>query len=66
MREICIYRAPGDPKAVVAHDNETGRAAFAHALDEGTNDFLTLSRIAVNRLAAMIEIDGGNHHDTNP
>lgn len=66
MREICIYRAPGDPKAVVAHDNETGRTAFAHADDEGTDKFLELSRIAVNRLAAMIEIDGGKKHDTNP
>ena len=66
MREICIYRAPGDPKAVVAHDNVTGRTSFAHAEDEGTNDFLTLSRIAVNRLAAMIEIDGGKQNDTNP
>ena len=65
MREICIYRAPGDSQAVVAHDNETGRAAFAHAEDEGTNDFLTLSRIAVNRLAAMIEIDGGKQNDTD-
>lgn len=65
MREICIYRAPGDPKAVVAHDNETGRTAFAHA-EEGVDDFLTLSRIAVNRLAALIEIDGGNQHDANP
>lgn len=65
MREICIYRAPGDPKAVVAHDNETGRAAFAHAEDEGVDDFLTLSRIAVNRLAALIEIDGGKKNDTD-
>ena len=65
MREICIYRAPGDPKAVVAHDNETGRSAFAHAFDENTNDFLELSRIAVHRLIALLEIDEEGNHDTD-
>ena len=66
MREISIFTAPADKQLVVAHDNETGRSAFAHAFDENTNDFLELSRIAVNRLAAMIEIDGGKKNDTNP
>ena len=66
MREITIFTAPADKQLVVAHDNETGRSAFAHAIDENTNDFLELSRIAVNRLAAMIEIDGGKKNDTNP
>ena len=65
MREISIFAAPADKQLVVAHDNETGRSAFAHAIDENTSDFLELSRIAVNRLAAMIEIDGGNKNDTD-
>ena len=65
MREITIFTAPADKQLVVAHDNETGRSAFAHAIGENTNDFLELSRIAVNRLAAMIEIDGGNKNDTD-
>ena len=65
MREISIFRAPADPKCVVAHDNETGRSAFAHADDEGTDKFLELSRIAVHRLIAFLEIDEEGNHDTD-
>ena len=65
MREISIFTAPADKWLVVAHDNETGRSAFAHAFDENTNDFLELSRIAVHRLIALLEIDEEGNHDTD-
>ena len=63
MREITIFTAPADKQLVVAHDNETGRSAFAHAIDENTSDFLELSRIAVHRLIALLEIDEEGNHD---
>ena len=65
MREILIFAAPADKLCVVAHDSETGRSAFAHALNENTNDVLELYRIAVNRLIALLEIDEEGNHDTD-
>lgn len=58
MREITIYAAPGDPLCVVARDSFTGRAAFAHALEEEPDTFLELGRIAYARLTAILEIEG--------
>lgn len=57
-RDIRIYQMPTDPLGVVAKDSKTGRVAFAHGLDENTDDLLELARIALARLIAIIQIEG--------
>lgn len=58
MREIVIHPIPSDPLCVAAVDSQTGRMAFANALDEDADTFLELGRIAYARLTAILEIEG--------